>query len=490
MDLSALQHLLGLAPGRRVACVGDLMVDRFVYGDVSRVSPEAPVPVLARTRELMMLGASGNVARNVAALGGEVSLVGLIGGDSEGNEALRLVGEETGVEGYLVTDANRPTTLKTRFVSGGQQLLRVDLETSLAVSGDVEQRLVRTIRDAAKDAGAILLSDYGKGVVTEAVIAACREAAAESGGKLVVDSKARSFARYGAVDMIKPNAAELSHATDLPTETDEQIDAALGRALELWEAKAILVTRASKGISLAVRGQKVRHFPTVPRDVFDSSGAGDTTLAALGLALAAQVDLEDAIAFAQLASGVAVGKVGTATVSPEELVEAALSAHMAPAEAKVATVQRMADEVARWKAKGLKVGFTNGCFDILHKGHVAYLTQARAWCDRLIVGLNADDSVRRLKGEGRPVNDLESRALVLAGLGSVDLVVPFEQDTPLKLIEAARPDVLIKGADYAESEVVGGAEVRTWGGEVKLATIVEGYSTTAAIARMSRQSGS
>ena len=490
MDLSALQHLLGLAPGRRVACVGDLMVDRFVYGDVSRVSPEAPVPVLARTRELMMLGASGNVARNVAALGGEVSLVGLIGGDSEGNEALRLVGEETGVEGYLVTDANRPTTLKTRFVSGGQQLLRVDLETSLAVSGDVEQRLVRTIRDAAKDAGAILLSDYGKGVVTEAVIAACREAAAESGGKLVVDSKARSFARYGAVDMIKPNAAELSHATDLPTETDEQIDAALGRALELWEAKAILVTRASKGISLAVRGQKVRHFPTVPRDVFDSSGAGDTTLAALGLALAAQVDIEDAIAFAQLASGVAVGKVGTATVSPEELVEAALSAHMAPAEAKVATVQRMADEVARWKAKGLKVGFTNGCFDILHKGHVAYLTQARAWCDRLIVGLNADDSVRRLKGEGRPVNDLESRALVLAGLGSVDLVVPFEQDTPLKLIEAARPDVLIKGADYAESEVVGGAEVRTWGGEVKLATIVEGYSTTAAIARMSRQSGS
>ena len=490
MDLSALQHLLGLAPGRRVACVGDLMVDRFVYGDVSRVSPEAPVPVLARTRELMMLGASGNVARNVAALGGEVSLVGLIGGDSEGNEALRLVGEETGVEGYLVTDANRPTTLKTRFVSGGQQLLRVDLETSLAVSGDVEQRLVRTIRDAAKDAGAILLSDYGKGVVTEAVIAACREAAAESGGKLVVDSKARSFARYGAVDMIKPNAAELSHATDLPTETDEQIDAALGRALELWEAKAILVTRASKGISLAVRGQKVRHFPTVPRDVFDSSGAGDTTLAALGLALAAQVDIEDAIAFAQLASGVAVGKVGTATVSPVELVEAALSAHMAPAEAKVATVQRMADEVARWKAKGLKVGFTNGCFDILHKGHVAYLTQARAWGDRLFVGLNADDSVRRLKGEGRPVNDLESRALVLAGLGSVDLVVPFEQDTPLKLIEAARPDVLIKGADYAESEVVGGAEVRTWGGEVKLATIVEGYSTTAAIARMSRQSGS
>jgi D-beta-D-heptose 7-phosphate kinase/D-beta-D-heptose 1-phosphate adenosyltransferase len=487
MDLSALQHLLGLAPGRRVACVGDLMVDRFVYGDVSRVSPEAPVPVLARNRELVMLGASGNVARNVAALGGEVSLVGLVGGDAEGSVALRLMGEETGVEGYLVTDAERPTTLKTRFISGSQQLLRVDLEASRAVTGEVEQRLVRTIRDAAKGAGAILLSDYGKGVVTDAVIAVCREAALKSGGKLVVDSKARSFARYGAVDLIKPNAAELGNATDMPTESDAEIELALIRALEMWETKAILVTRASKGISLAVRGRTVRHFPTAPREVFDASGAGDTTLAALGLALAADASIEDAIAFAQLASGVAVGKVGTATVSPDELIEAALFAHMAPAEAKVATAQRMVEEVARWRAKGLRVGFTNGCFDILHKGHVAYLTQARSWCDRLIVGLNSDESVRALKGDGRPVNDLESRALVLAGLGSVDLVVPFGEETPIKLIEAARPDVLVKGADYTEEGVVGGDLVKTWGGEVKLAPIVEGYSTTAAIARMNRK---
>ena len=322
--------------------------------------------------------------------------------------------------------------------------------------------------------------------MTEAVIAACREAAQASGAKVVVDSKARSFARYGAVDLIKPNAAELAHATDLPTGTDVEVEAALARALELWEAKAILVTRAAKGLSLAVRGQPVRHFPTLPREVFDVSGAGDTTLAALGLALAAAASLEDAIAFAQLAAGVAVSKVGTATVSPEELVEAVISAHMAPAEAKVATAQRMADEVARWRARGLRVGFTNGCFDILHKGHVAYLAQARSWCDRLIVGLNSDDSVRALKGDGRPVNDLESRALVLAGLGSVDLVVPFEESTPIRLIEGARPDVLIKGADYAEDQVVGGDLVKAWGGEVKLAQLVDGYSTTAAIARMTK----
>lgn len=483
MDLAALQQLLAALPSGRVACVGDLMVDRFVYGEVSRVSPEAPIPVLARTRELVMLGAAGNVARNVAALGGSVALIGLIGGDAEGHEALRLVGEERGIEGFLVPDGSRPTTLKTRFVSGGQQLLRVDLEESRPADGECEQRLIRTIRDVAEDVGVILVSDYGKGVVTPSVIAACRDAA-EAGARVIVDSKARNFARYGTVDIIKPNAAELAYATEMATSSDEEVEAALIRALELCEARSVLVTRAAKGMSLAVRGEPVRHFQGTPKAVFDASGAGDTTIAALGLALAAGASIEAAISIGLLASGVAVGKVGTATVSPDELMEAALSAHMAPAEAKIATLQRMVEEVARWRAKGLRIGFTNGCFDVLHRGHVAYLNQARGWCDRLIVGLNSDRSVRALKGEGRPVNDLESRALVLAGLGSVDLVAPFDEDTPIRLIEAARPDVLIKGSDYTEAEVVGAREVRSWGGDVRLAAIVEGFSTTAAIARM------
>lgn len=488
MDLAALQSLLAEIPGKRVACVGDLMVDRFVYGSVTRVSPEAPIPVLTRSRELKMLGGAGNVARNVAALGGTVALVGLVGGDPEGHEASRLVGEEEpAIEGYLVTDADRPTTLKTRFVSGGQQLLRVDLEESRPVAGEVEQRLIRTLRDAARGAGVILISDYGKGVVTDAIIDAARAAAAETGAKVIVDSKARSFARYGDIDLVKPNAAELAYATGLSTETDAEIEAAIGRALELWPVRGVLVTRAGKGVSLGLRGEAVRHFPTTAREVFDASGAGDTALAAIGLALAAEASIETAIAFAQLASGVAIGKAGTATVTPDETVEAVLSAHAALVEGKVATPQRMVEEVARWRAQGLKVGFTNGCFDILHKGHVAYLTQARSWCDRLIVGVNSDASVRALKGEGRPVNDLESRALVLAGLRSVDLVAPFDEATPLTLIQAARPDVLVKGADYAEDEVVGGDLVKSWGGEVRLADIVDGYSTTAAIARMARK---
>lgn len=482
MDLAALQSLLSALPAKRVCCVGDLMVDRFVYGAVHRVSPEAPIPVLARARELTMLGAAGNVARNVAALGGSVALVGLVGGDAEGHEASRLVGEAD-LEGYLVTDAGRPTTLKTRFISGGQQLLRVDLEEARPVAGEVEQRVVRTLKDAARGASVVLVSDYGKGVVTDAVIAAARE----SGARVIVDSKARSFARYGEVELVKPNAAELAYATELPTGTDAEIEAAIGRALELWSTRGVLVTRGGKGMSLGLRGRPVMHFPTVSREVFDASGLGDTALAALGLALAGGAEVEAAIAFAQLASGVALGKAGTATVSPDELVEAVIAQHSALADGKIATPQRMAEEVARWRAQGLKVGFTNGCFDILHRGHVAYLAQARTWCDRLIVGVNSDASVRALKGEGRPVNDLESRALVLAGLRSVDLVAPFDEATPLRLIEAARPDVLIKGADYSEDQVVGGDLVKSWGGEVKLAEIVDGYSTTAAIARMTQK---
>jgi D-beta-D-heptose 7-phosphate kinase/D-beta-D-heptose 1-phosphate adenosyltransferase len=331
----------------------------------------------------------------------------------------------------------------------------------------------------------VLVSDYGKGVVTDAVMAAARA----SGAVVIVDSKARGFSRYGPVDLIKPNAAELAFATGLPTSTDAEVADAIGQALPLCEARAILVTRGARGMSLGERGQAVRHFHGTPREVFDVSGAGDTAIAALGLALAAGGPIARAIEFSMLASGIAVTKAGTAVVRPEEMVEAAQTGAPLVAGQKIAGPQRLMEQVARWRALGLRVGFTNGCFDILHRGHVAYLNQARGWCDRLIVGLNTDRSVRALKGEGRPVNDLESRALVLAGLGCVDLVAPFDEDTPIRLIEQVRPDVLVKGADYAESEVVGAALVRAWGGEVRLADIVDGYSTTAAIARMAGGKG-
>ena len=320
MDLSGLQERLRLVAGCRLVAVGDLMVDRFVYGEVGRISAEAPIPVMARSRESVMLGAAGNVARNVAALGAEVALVGVIGPDVGGDEAKALIAGEPRIQGYLITDPDRPTTIKTRFVSSGQQLLRVDEETTRSICGDVERDVARALADAARGARAILISDYGKGLVTPAVIEAAHAAARREGAVLIVDSKARSFAGYGAADIVKPNVAELAHAVDLPTGTDEEIEVAMARALQLSACKAVLVTRSAKGMSLAVRGAPVRHFRRPPPEVFDTSGAGDTTLAAVGSALSAGADLEEAIEFALLASGVVVQKAGTATVTPDEMI--------------------------------------------------------------------------------------------------------------------------------------------------------------------------
>jgi D-beta-D-heptose 7-phosphate kinase/D-beta-D-heptose 1-phosphate adenosyltransferase len=483
MDMIALQKLLSAMNGARVLAVGDLMVDRFVYGEVSRVSAEAPVPILARSRESVMLGAAGNVARNVAALGGEAILLGVVGQDAMAGEARDLITKDAGIEGALVVDKSRPTTTKVRFISAGQQLLRVDHEATAPAAGEAEQRLTASVAELAPDVGAVLLSDYGKGVVTEAVIAACLAAAKDRGIPLVVDSKARHFGRYGAADLVKPNAAELAFATDMPTGTDAEVEAALARALDVCACRAILVTRAAKGMSLAVRGAAVRHFRRTPPEVFDTAGAGDTALAALGLALAAGAGLEEAVELALLASSVVVEKAGVASVTPDELLEAELAAHRAPTEAKIVTVEGMQRAVERWRERGLGVGFTNGCFDILHPGHITYLTQARSWCDRLIVGLNSDASVRRAKGEGRPVNPLEARALVLAGLSCVDLVTAFDEDTPAELIAAARPDLLVKGGDYEAESIVGADMVKGWGGEVRIAAFVEGHSTTATLAK-------
>jgi D-beta-D-heptose 7-phosphate kinase/D-beta-D-heptose 1-phosphate adenosyltransferase len=482
MDLSSLQERLSRIAQARVACVGDLMVDRYVYGEVDRISPEAPIPVMVRGHEAVMLGAAGNVARNAAALGARATLAGVIGDDAAGHEAMRLIEGEARLEGHVVPEPGRATTVKTRFVASGQQLLRLDAEDSRPVAGSCEAKLAEAAALAVEGAGAVLLSDYAKGAATPRVVAAVREAAA--GAPVIVDPKGRSFAKYGRVALIKPNARELSLTVERPVGDDTEVEAALTVALESCEAGAILVTRAARGMSLAERGRPVRHFRSAPRTVFDVSGAGDTTLAALGVALAAGADLSEAVEIAQLAAGVVVGKVGTAVATPGELVEAEMTARFAPAEARIADVARAADIVSRWRTDGLKVGFTNGCFDILHRGHVAYLAQARSWCDRLVVGVNSDASVRGLKGEGRPVNTLESRALVLAGLTGVDLVVPFDAPTPLALIEALRPDVLVKGADYTEAQVVGADIVKGYGGEVRLAPLVEGYSTTAAIARM------
>ncbi|MBA4803166.1 MAG: D-glycero-beta-D-manno-heptose 1-phosphate adenylyltransferase [Brevundimonas sp.] len=475
LDLGGLQALLERVRGLKAACVGDLMLDRYVYGEVTRISPEAPIPVLATRRRTAMPGGVGNVARNVAALGGIARLGAVAGRDAAGDELAALIAAEPGVEDVVERRDGVATIVKTRFVAGGQQLLRLD-EEAPAVMGEGSEAFSGT--------SVILLSDYAKGVVSDLLIGEALAAAEAGGAPVIVDPKGRDFARYGAVDLIKPNASELAGATGLPVGTDAEVEAALKALLAATTAKAVVVTRAGKGMSLMRRGGPAQHFPGRAREVFDVSGAGDTSLAALGLALGAGASLETAVQFAILASGVVVGKAGTAVVTPAELIDAELSQHAAGAHAKVMPLEELAHVVEGWKRQGLKVGFTNGCFDILHRGHVAYLAQARSWCDRLVVALNTDASVRRLKGEGRPINDLDSRAVVIGGLASVDRVTSFDDPTPLALIERLRPDVLIKGADYTREGVVGGDLVESWGGEVKLATFEDGFSTTRTIERM------
>jgi D-beta-D-heptose 7-phosphate kinase/D-beta-D-heptose 1-phosphate adenosyltransferase len=475
LDLGQLQALLEQVRGVRVACVGDLMLDRYVYGEVSRISPEAPIPVLRTRRTTTMPGGVGNVARNIAALGGIARLGAVAGRDAAGDELAALICAEPGVEDAVERRAGVATIVKTRFVAAGQQLLRLD---------DEAEAILADQTDAFTEASAYLLSDYAKGVVSDLVIGQALAAAEKTGAAVVVDPKGRDFARYGAVDLIKPNASELSGATGLPVESDAEVEAALKALLHATTVKAVVVTRAGKGMSLMRRGGAVQHFPGRAREVFDVSGAGDTGLAALGLALGAGASLETAVEFAILASGVVVGKAGTAVVTPAELIDAEMSQHAAGAHAKVMALDELAQVVEGWKRQGLKVGFTNGCFDILHRGHVAYLAQARGWCDRLVVALNTDASVRRLKGEGRPINDLDSRAVVIGGLQSVDRVTSFDEPTPLALIERLRPDVLIKGADYSREGVIGGDLVESWGGEVRLARFEDGYSTTKTLGKM------
>jgi D-beta-D-heptose 7-phosphate kinase/D-beta-D-heptose 1-phosphate adenosyltransferase len=484
MTLSELQHLLERCAAIKIAVVGDLMLDRYVYGEAARLSPEAPIPVMSHGRESAMLGGAGNVARGLAALGVRATLVGVAGKDAAGLEIAALIDAEAALTADLLIDPSRPTTVKTRFVAGGQQLLRLDCESAAPLDAQMERRLATGAAAAGQNASVVLLSDYAKGVLTQAVITAGVAAAKASGAPVVVDPKGRSFARYGAVDLIKPNARELAIVTGLPVETDAEVETALQAALDGCAAKAILVTRAAAGMSLAVRGAPVRHFQGPKRQVFDVSGAGDTALAALGVALGAGADLAEAVELALLASGVVVGKVGAAVVSPAELMDAEVSQRLTPMESKIAPLDAVVACVAHWRGSGLKIGFTNGCFDILHRGHVAYLAEARKACDRLIVAVNTDRSVHALKGEGRPVHDLEGRAMVLAGLAAVDLVTPFDAETPIALIEAIRPDVLMKGADYTVETVVGAHFVQGYGGAVKLVPLVEGYSTSTAIQKL------
>ena len=446
-----------------VLVVGDAMLDRYVYGEVERVSPEAPVPILTVTREVAMPGVAGNVVRNLTALDASAAFVSVVGDDQAGSDLTGLIGGQERVEPWLLVQGGRTTTLKTRLIAAGQQLLRADREQTDPIHPKLADRLVRIAVDAMAATSVTVLSDYGKGVLSEDVPARLVEAAKKTGRKLIVDPRGSDFARYAGADVVMPNRQELAAAARMPVETEAQIVAAATYLLTAYHFGAVVVTRGNDGMTL-VDANGSQHFPAEAADVFDTSGAGDTALAALGAGLAAQLDLSVAVRLANLAAGISVGKVGASVVREADLLAALTPQHSALR--KIVTREEAVEQAERWRHRGWRVGFTNGYFDLLHQGHIQLLEQARAACDRLIVGLNSDSSVHRQKGLPHPIQPEAARAAVLASFACVDQVCLFDEDTPEALIDALRPDVLIKGGNHAAEDVVGGDLVRSWGGRV------------------------
>ncbi len=477
-DLPDAIHRLARAS---VLVIGDAMLDRYVYGRVGRVSPEAPVPILAEERELAMPGGAGNVVRNLTALGAAAAFISVVGDDQAGSDLTGLVGGQPNVEPWLLVEGGRTTTVKTRYIAAGQHLLRADREQVSPIPSKLAERILRIARDAMAATGITVLSDYRKGVLSGGLSAQLIAAAHQAGRWVIVDPKGIDYTAYAGADVITPNRGELAEAAHMPVETEAQIAAAAQALRERHGFGAVLVTRAEDGMTL-VDAAEVQHFPAEAAEVYDVSGAGDTVVATLAAGLAAHLPLPIAARLANIAAGVVVGKVGTAVAHEADLLEAI--SPRGGALRKIVTRTAAAEQVERWRHRGWRTGFTNGCFDLLHPGHVHLLEQARAACDRLVVGLNSDASVRRLKGPARPVQPEAARAAVLASLASVDLVCIFEEDTPEALLTELRPDVLVKGADYAMDEVVGADLVRRWGGRVMLADLVPGHSTTATVERI------
>jgi D-beta-D-heptose 7-phosphate kinase/D-beta-D-heptose 1-phosphate adenosyltransferase len=482
-----LADLVRQFPSARVLVVGDIILDRYVTGAAGRLSPEAPIPVLRPQNRRATLGGAANVALNITTLGGHAILAGVVGDDAAGAEIAGLLGATQGLQPCLVTAPGRPTTAKTRFMAGAHQLLRLDEEVTDKLPEPAAAALLAHVGSALGTCDIVVLSDYAKGVLCDEVLQAIIEQARAAGRIIIADPKREDFDAYRGATILTPNEHEVRLATRIGAEHDADADRAGRAALQAIEGDAVLVTRSAKGLTLVRREGPAQHLPTRAREVADVSGAGDTLVAALAVALGAGAALPQAAMLANITAGISVGKQGTATVSRQELLGVLHLEDLVATDRKVATAEEAASRVAGWHASGLRVGFANGCFDLIHPGHVRLLREARAACDRLVVALNTDASVKRLKGPSRPVQNETARATVMASLAPVDLVTLFDDDTPLELIRTLRPDVLVKGSDYTVATVVGAADVQSWGGRVLLVDLQEGHSTTGTIRRMTAQ---
>ena len=461
---------------KRLLVVGDVMLDKYIWGEVGRISPEAPVPVVRGMHQKDKPGGAANVAMNMAHLGAQTCVVGLTGNDENAQQFKDSL-RKNSIEPHFIATADFPTITKTRILSGQQQMLRLDFERTGERDSAAYEQLVEKVWDLMPGRDALVLSDYAKGTLTAEVCQQLISAAREQGIPVLVDPKSADFSRYRGATTLCPNLSELARATRIEAGDMDGLLAAAEGMVTALDLEFLTATLSEKGIALVRPGNRYI-APAQARQVFDVSGAGDTVMAVLALCLSSDLLPETAVQLANVAAGIVVGKVGTVPVEKHELL-AALSPQIAlNAENRVLTRDELVQRVALWKANGERVVFTNGCFDLLHIGHITLLEQARRCGDKLIVAINSDASVSRLKGPTRPIVSERERARVLAALAAVDAVVVFDEPTPLEVILAVQPQVLVKGGDYKIETMVGAAEMQSWGGEVKIVPLVEGFSTT------------
>ncbi|KJS32118.1 MAG: hypothetical protein VR64_08405 [Desulfatitalea sp. BRH_c12] len=466
-----------------VLVVGDIMLDRYIWGKVRRISPEAPVPVVAIDHTTETLGGAGNVALNLVSLGCRATVVGLCGADSIARD-LRTLLEEKGIGDRLQVDDARPTITKTRIMAQKQQMLRLDHESTRPPAADVAGAVRASILEEMAACQALVLSDYGKGLFAdEAFVQEVIGLARKRNIPVLVDPKGTDWQRYRRANGITPNTAELEAVLGTSLDgSDDRLIASARHIRSRYDLDWLLVTRGAQGMCLIDPADAPVAIPAQAREVYDVSGAGDTVIATLAAGLAAGQSLTEAARTANLAAGIVVGKLGTQPVLLSELSTAlafnGLERFYPYSAAKMTAIDAAMARVREWKAAGTRIVFTNGCFDLLHPGHISLLYQARALGDRLVVGLNTDASIKRLKGSGRPILSEQDRAAMLSALECVDLVVHFDEDTPIQLIKAIRPDILVKGSDYTPDKVVGKEVVEAYGGCVKLVDLIQGYSTT------------
>lgn len=464
-----------------ILVIGDLMIDHYLWGKCDRISPEAPVQVIDIKKETTVLGGAGNVINNLLSLGSDVSVISVVGDDDTAKELKSMLDKE-GAKSFLIEQKGRKTSKKSRIMASHSQVVRYDHESKNSISFDSEKRIFEKFQEIINRYDIILFSDYGKGVITKELSKKIIDYAKKYEKRVIVDPKGEDYSKYEGAYFLTPNKKEAQEASKIEIENDDTLKEALEKLKEQADLYYSIITLSDQGIAL-LKDDEVIIRPTVAREVFDVTGAGDTVLAALGFALSLNNSIEEALEFANLAAGVVVGKLGSATVSLDEIEEYKSSLNKSSIELHIKTVQDIEKISERLKKQNKKIVFTNGCFDILHKGHVSYLDVAKSFGDVLILGLNSDESVKRLKGENRPINTQDDRAYILSALECVDYVVIFDEDTPYELISKVRPDVLVKGSDYEGKDVVG-SDIAL---ETKLVEFVDGKSTTKTIEKIKKE---